>query len=412
MQHKEEYMPHHKGTVGILTGGGDTCALNKSIETIKDIAYLLDYRVYGIYGGWKGLQGDGYVINITEQDVNGNIGGSILGSSRTNPYKKDADGNDKVDEVLANIKRYGIDIIISIGGDDTNSVSQRLYKEHGIKVIGFPKTIDNDLRTRTMHTLPDGKEIEAALCPGFPTAADKIIHMTANLHTTAMTHNRIFVVEIMGRDAGWLPATSILGGADMVLIPEIEMTKSRIEDFMSYVNEKYKDRQSLIIGVSEGVRWWNEATSQCELVKASQELDSFGHPRLGGIAAHIANEINNRKIADARSQVAGYVPRSGYASEYDKMLATSLGQMVLKMILKEQYGHMPTMSRVVNFRQLETYNAHTIPLNDIGNKGFDAEHYYDAARFNVNANFKDFIKRIAFREPTLPKKIDYKKIIP
>ncbi len=198
----------------------------------------------------------------------------------------------------------------------------------------------------------------------------------------------------------------------MVLIPEIEMTKERIHRFIQFVAEKYKERQSLIIGASEGVRWWNEASQQCELVKASPETDSFGHPRLGGIAAYIANLINKLSIADARAQIAGYVPRSGYASEYDKMLATSLGQMVLKMILKEQYGHMPTMSRVGNFRQLETYNAQIIPLNDIGNKGFAYDHYYDEANFNVNANFKDFIKKLAFREPALPRKIDYTKIIP
>ena len=128
----------YRGTVAILTGGGDTCALNRSIETIKNVAYLLDYRVLGIYAGWKGLLGDGFVVDISEQSINGHIGGSILGSSRTNPYKE---GQNRVDEVLSNIKRYGIDIIISIGGDDTESLSSDFPRPSIMKSRRRPCTI-------------------------------------------------------------------------------------------------------------------------------------------------------------------------------------------------------------------------------------------------------------------------------
>ncbi len=401
-------MDRYKGTVAILTGGGDTCALNRSIETIKNVAYLLDYRVLGIYEGWKGLLGDGFVVDISEQSINGHIGGSILGSSRTNPYKE---GEERINQVLKNIKDYNIDIIISIGGDDTNSVAQKLYREHGIPVIGFPKTIDNDLRTGTEHILADGTSVEACLCPGFPTAAENIVKLTTCLRTTAMTHNRIFVLEIMGRDAGWLPATSAYGGADFVLVPEVEMTPERINRFYDRVRDMHDNsHQDIIIGVSEGVRWWNETSGKCEVVMESQELDAFGHPRLGGVGAMIANKLRAEKINQPRSQVAGYIPRCGEISRYDHQLASALGQQVLKMILKEEYGHMPVLKRMAPFREVEAYNTKTISLESLGNKGFPASAYYDENAFTVTDAYIDFVKNMIPDKPALPSRIEYKKL--
>ena len=402
----------YRGRVAILTGGGDTCALNKSIETIKNMSYLLDYQIYGVYGGWKGLMGDGFIVDISEQDINGNIGGSILGSSRTNPYKIDANGKTHEDEVLRNIKRYGIDIIISIGGDDTNSVSQRLFKEQGIPVIGFPKTIDNDINTQTIHQIDEKTKIDVALCPGFPTATEKINNLIANLRTTAMTHGRIFIVEIMGRNAGWLPASAIYGGADFILIPEIEMTKERIELFMKKLEAKYREQGNIIVGVSEGVKWWNDEKGKCEEIRASQEVDAFGHPRLGGIAAHIANEIRKRKINDPRAQVTGYIPRSGYISEYDEKLASALGQRVLKMVLNEEFGKMPVLTKIVKYRELEAYNTKTIELADLTNKSFPYESYYDEDNFTVNKHYTSFIEKMIPYKLRLPQKIKYTRIIP
>jgi 6-phosphofructokinase 1 len=400
----------YRGTVAILTGGGDTCALNRSIETIKNVAYLLDYRVLGIYAGWKGLLGEGFVVDISEQSINGHIGGSILGSSRTNPYKE---GQNRVDEVLSNIKRYGIDIIISIGGDDTNGVAQRLYKEHGIPVIGFPKTIDNDIKTQTMHYLKNGQSVEAALCPGFPTAAGNIVQLTASLRTTAMTHNRIFVLEIMGRDAGWLPASSALGGADFILVPEIPMTEERIRRFYDLVRHMHDhEHNDIIIGVSEGVRWWNEKSGTCDVVMESRELDAFGHPRLGGVGAMIANRLREEGINQPRTQVAGYIPRAGRISEYDHQVASALGQMVLKMILHEQFGYMPVLDHMAPFREVEAYNTKAIPLASLGNKGFPAEVYYDENSFNVTSHYRDYLSMMIPEAPRLPQKIEYSKFLP
>ncbi|MFP4522663.1 MAG: 6-phosphofructokinase, partial [Fibrobacterota bacterium] len=208
--------------LGILTGGGDTCALNGSIETIKNMAHVLGYEVYGIRFGWKGLLGKGDMINLSKLPIDGWRGGSILYSSRTNPFKvKTTKGvADKSKEVMQNIKRYGLDLIISIGGDDTNGAAKALFEKYGIPVIGFPKTIDNDLRTRTTHKYR-GKKIEAGLCPGFPTAAKVVRDVAKQLRTTADTHKRAFVVEIMGRDAGWLVGSAAHGGAEVVLVPEI-----------------------------------------------------------------------------------------------------------------------------------------------------------------------------------------------
>ncbi len=403
---------NYRGTVAILTGGGDTCALNRSIEVIKNVANLLDYKIYGIYEGWKGLLDDGYIVDISEQDIDGTVGGSILGSSRTNPFIKDEEGNDRIDELLENIDRYGIDIIISIGGDDTNGVSHKLYKEYGIPVIGFPKTIDNDVRTHTKFELSNKEDVEVSQCPGFPTAAKKIVNLVSNLRTTAMTHNRIFVVEIMGRDAGWLPGSAAYGGADFVLIPEVKMTQDKIEDFFNKVKKRYKEKGDLIIGVSEGVKWYDPETDQCEVVKASSIKDEFGHPKLGGIAGKIANELRERGLDNPRSQVAGYIPRSGFISEYDSQLATALGQRVLKMILNEKYGYMPTMKRVVPYREVEAYNSKIIPLTNIENYDLPHNAFYNTSSYNVNEDYINFIDKMINKEPFLPKRIEYEKIKP
>ncbi|HMA69769.1 MAG TPA: 6-phosphofructokinase [Candidatus Mcinerneyibacterium sp.] len=403
---------NYRGTVAILTGGGDTCALNRSIEVIKNVAYLLDYKIYGIYEGWKGLLDDGYIVDISEQDINGTVGGSILGSSRTNPFKKEKNGENRIDELLNNVKKYDIDIIISIGGDDTNGVSQKLYKNYGIPVIGFPKTIDNDVKTKTIFTNKNGKEHEVSLCPGFPTAAQKIIKLISNLRTTAMTHNRIFVVEIMGRDAGWLPSAAAYGGADMVLIPELKMTKERIDDFLNKVVDKYQEKGDLIIGVSEGVRWWNKKNKKCDVVKENSILDEFGHPKLGGIASKIANILREKGIDNPRSQVAGYIPRSGFISEYDSQFATALGQQVLKMILNENFGYMPTLENVPYYREVEAYNTKIIPLSAIENYDLPCNFFYDVEKYNLNDNYIQFIEKMIPEKPFIPKRIDYKKIKP
>ncbi|MDE5763071.1 MAG: 6-phosphofructokinase, partial [Bacteroidales bacterium] len=297
-------------TLAILSGGGDTPAINSSIEAVRNRASILGYRVYGIRQGWKGLLGDGQVVDLTCQPYNGLYGGTALNSSRTNPFSSKA-GEDRVQQILRNLERYKIDVLVTIGGDDTNGAAKKLYETQGIPVIGFPKTIDNDLRTRTMHSY-GGKEIEAVVCPGFPTAARTVARLTGMLRTTTESHNRVMVMEVMGRDAGWLTATAAHGGADMVLVPECPMTKERQEYFYERVKELYmrNPKRCLVIAVAEGVRWYDENTGKTDVVYASSETDEYGHARLGGISGVIAHEVSKRLGLDARAQISGYYARS------------------------------------------------------------------------------------------------------
>ena len=384
-----------KKRLAILTGGGDTCALNGSIETIKNMADVVGYEVFGIRQGWKGLLGDGDMINLSKLPIDGWRGGSILYSSRTNPFKvKTPNGVvDKSKEVVKNIKKYGLDLIISIGGDDTNGAAKALHSKYKIPVIGFPKTIDNDLRTRTVHKYK-GKKIEAVLCPGFPTAAKVVSSITEQLRTTADTHKRVFVVEVMGRDAGWLTGASAHGGADLVLVPEIIIDKPTKTRFLSAVKKAFKASKNggLIIGVSEGVKWYDDATGNCDTVKASVDLDAFGHPRLGGIAGTIASEITAKTGIDARSQSLGYLPRSGRATHHDRQLSTALGQKVAEMLINKEYGRMPVLKEMVDFDGLEVYSVGTMPMSGVGNKPLSIKDYYDTKNFLMKPAYFDFLK--------------------
>ena len=408
MQHKEKIF---KGkTVAILSGGGDTPAINSSIEKIRNRALILGFKVYGIRQGWKGLLGDGDVVDLSNQPYNGVYGGTALFSSRTNPFPSKNNAENRVPQIIKNLKRYKIDVLITIGGDDTNGAAKRLYEQEGIPVIGFPKTIDNDLRTKTMHSFA-GKEMEAVLCPGFPTAALRISEMTRTLRTTNESHRRVMVLEVMGRDAGWLTGSAIFGGAEMALVPECEMTAEKKEQFFSEVKERYKEKNNLMIAVSEGVRWWDEAKKQLSMVYASSDLDEYGHPRFGGVSGIIASEINSRLGISARSQISGYYPRSGFCSDYDRQLTSTLADKVLDLLLREDYGQMPVMNRIVPSEDLEEYNTSSIDMGSIGNQPLH-NIYYDENKFVFTDAYINFLKNI-LKEPYLPTfGYDFEKVIP
>ena len=408
MQRKEKIF---KGkTIAILSGGGDTPAINSSIENIRNRALILGFNVYGILQGWKGLLGDGDIVDLTNQPYNGQYGGTALFSSRTNPFPSKSNPEDRVPQILQNLKRYKIDVLITIGGDDTNGAAKRLYEQEGIPVIGFPKTIDNDLRTKTIHSF-NGKKSEAVLCPGFPTAALRISDMARVLRSTNESHRRVMVLEVMGRDAGWLTGSGIFGGAEMALIPEYEMTAERKELFFNEVKERYQDKRNLVIVVSEGVRWWDEAKKQLSMVYASSDLDEYGHPRFGGVSGVIASEINSRLGIPARSQISGYYPRSGFCSEYDRQLTSTLADKVLDLLLCENYGQMPVMQKMVSTEELEEYNSTSIDMGSIGNQSLQPI-YYDEKKFVFTDAYIDFLKNI-LGEPYLPTfGFDFKKINP
>lgn len=391
---KQEHKLFKGKTLAILSGGGDTPAINSSIESVRNRAAMLGYRVLGIRYGWKGLLGQGDVVDLTAQPYDGWYGGTALSSSRTNPFPSKKNPESRVPQVLENLKRYKIDVLVTIGGDDTNGAAKRLYETEGIPVIGFPKTIDNDLRTRSIHT-HNGIETEAVLCPGFPSAAKAIAEFAARLKTTAESHHRILVLEVMGRDAGWLTGTALFGGAQMGLIPEVEMTKERKDFFFEKVKEMYLNhpKRSLIIPVSEGVRWYDDAKQKLDVVYASSEVDEYGHPRFGGISGVIASEISRRTGIEARAQISGYYARGGMCRKYDRRLTMTLADKVVDLLLREEYGRMPVMSKIVDYPELEEFNTTSIDMGDIGNKPLP-EIYYDPNTFSFTEPYADFLSKI------------------
>lgn len=381
-------------TLAILSGGGDTPAINSSIEQVRNRASILGFNVYGIRQGWKGLLGDGDVVNLTRQLYSGRYGGTALCSSRTNPFPTKKNPESRVPQILQNLKRYGIDVLVTIGGDDTNGAAKRLYETEGIPVIGFPKTIDNDLRTRTMHNY-NGKNIEAVLCPGFPSAARAIMKMTMRLRTTTESHRRIMVVEVMGRDAGWLTGGSFFGGAEMALVPECEMTAARKERFFELVKQKYEasEKKCLIIAVSEGVRWYDEEKGKVDVVYASAETDEYGHPRFGGVSGVIASEITRRTGIDARAQISGYYPRAGFCGAYDRQLTSALADKVTDLLIREDYGQMPVLKEIVPINELEEFHTASVDMGSIGNYPLP-DAYYDGDEFTFTDAYRDFLSKI------------------
>ncbi len=399
-------------TLAILSGGGDTPAINSSIESIKNRASLLGFKVYGIRQGWKGLLGNGDIVDLSNQAYDGWYGGTALRSSRTNPFPSKKNPESRVPQILQNLKRYKIDVLVTIGGDDTNGAAKRLYETEGIPVIGFPKTIDNDLRTRTMHSYK-GQEIEAVLCPGYPSAAKAIAEFTANIKTTAESHSRIIVLEVMGRDAGWLTGTAIFGSADMALVPEFEITKERKDFFLETVKEAYMDskKKTLIVPVSEGVRWYNDKSGKVDVVYASSEVDEYGHPRFGGISGVIASEISNKLGIEARAQITGYYARAGACRKYDRRLTETLADKVVDLLLREDYGQMPVMKKIVSFPELEEYNTTSIDMGDIGNRPLPNE-YYDIDKFRFTNAYIDFLSKILKRQRYEDFEYDFPVVIP
>ncbi|MCQ2285619.1 MAG: 6-phosphofructokinase [Bacteroidales bacterium] len=399
-------------TLAILSGGGDTPAINSSIECIRNRASMLGFKVYGILRGWKGLLGDGDVVDLTNIPYNGIYGGTALCSSRTNPFPSKRNPEDRSQQILRNIERYKIDVLVTIGGDDTNGAAKKMFETYGIPVIGFPKTIDNDLRTHTLHHY-QGVDNEVVICPGFASGAWAVKKLASRLHTTNESHQRIMVLEVMGRDAGWLTGSAIFGGAQVALVPEVEMTKERKDFFFEFVKEKYlsSPKHSLIIAVSEGVRWWNDEKQSLDMVYASSDLDEYGHPRFGGISGVIASEITKRTGVEARGQISGYIPRSGKCYEYDRRLTSTLADKVTDLLLREDYGKMPVLKDVVPYSELEEYHTSCIDMGNVGNFPLP-ESYYDPNEFYFTDKYVDFLTHVIGEPYRMEFDCDFPIVIP
>jgi ATP-dependent phosphofructokinase / diphosphate-dependent phosphofructokinase len=308
--------------IGLLTGGGDCPGLNAVIRAVvrKGIDSYGD-QLIGFRDGWRGVL-EGQFDELTHESIRGILprGGTILGSSRTNPYKRE-DGLDLARETLSD---FHIDGLIAIGGEDTLGVANRLQGD-GVDVVGVPKTIDNDL---------GGTDVTF----GFDTAVSIATEAIDRLHTTAESHNRILVVEVMGRTAGWIALHSgIAGGADVILIPEQPFD---IVEVCRLINRRHeRGRYFSIVVAAEGAVP-KEGTMT---VTRAASVDEFGHPRLGGIGYALEQEIEQRTGYETRATVLGHVQRGGTPTPFDRVLATRLGLAAIDAAHDGAWGMMAAL---------------------------------------------------------------------
>lgn len=342
-------MSERRKKIGILTGGGDCPGLNAVIRAVVRCSVLkYNYEVFGFRDGWKGLI-QGNVEPLAALSVSGLLrrGGTILGTSRTNPRKNPED----LDRILHHMKKYEIDALIPIGGDDTLGVALWLH-ERGFHVIGVPKTIDNDIKG-TDFTF------------GFNTAVEIVTDALDKLQTTAESHHRVMVVEVMGRHAGWIATMSgIAGGADEILIPEMPFD---INEVCEKVKKRYERRQFAVIVIAEGA-----VPSNGDFVLSSEKKDAFGHVRLGGIGQWLADEIESRTGLETRQTNLGHIQRGGTPTAYDRILSTRFGVAAVEAVAAGERGKMVA---------LRSEEIILIPLEDavLQNKVVDPK-LYDIAK--------------------------------
>jgi len=356
--------------IGVLTGGGDCAGLNPAIKWVVKTAMddrlqrtrRINYEVLGIRDGWKGLiypEGDEdfpfpRVVILTEEMVRtwDRYGGTNLGTSRTNPYDP---RNDRSKIVIENIEKLKLDFLVAIGGEDTLGVAYKLYLE-GVKVVGIPKTIDKDL-SGTDYTL------------GFETAVNVITEEIDRLRTTAGSHKRIFVVETMGRHAGWLALEGgESSGAYIILIPEYDFEIERINDLL--IEGRRKGTRYDIVVVAEGAK----PAGSSEIVR-EEGIDSFGHKVLGGIGEFLAKEISRSTGIETRSITLSHLQRGGAPCAYDRRMGRYFGIAAVDLIVKEDFGKM------VSYRN---GRITTCPLEEaIGRLNLvDIHTQYDTERYN------------------------------
>ncbi len=308
--------------VGILTGGGDCPGLNAVIRAIVRKSIHFGWLNIGIENGWKGLV-EIDTVPLYLDAVSGILqkGGTILGTSRTNPYNVE-DGERKV---LENAKKIGIDALVAIGGEDTLGVADKLVKA-GLNVVGVPKTIDNDL-SGTDYTF------------GFDTAVNIAMDAIDRIHTTAESHKRVMIIEVMGRHAGWIAMHSgIAAGADIILIPEREIKLDEILHVIKSRSER--GRPFSIIVVAEGAKFSESDQENGTLILQDQKLDAFGHVRLGGIANVLADVIEKKTGIETRATILGHIQRGGSPTAYDRVLGTRFGVYAVEMIKEGKFGRM------------------------------------------------------------------------
>ncbi len=305
--------------VGILTGGGDCPGLNAVIRAVvRKGERFHDDEFLGFQDGWKGVV-EGRTVPLDVEAMRGTLpkGGTVIGTSRTNPYKIEGG----VERVMATLSELSIDALVTIGGEDTLGVAHRLHQDHGAPVVGVPKTIDNDL-SATEVTF------------GFSTAVQIATDAIDRLHTTAESHDRVMVVEVMGRHAGHIATyAGIAGGAAEILIPE--ETFDIEEVCASLVRRHEKGRYASIVVVAEGAQ-----PKEGSLSLKDAEVDQFGHVKLGGIASVLATEIEARTGFETRVTILGHIQRGGTPTAFDRVLSTRFGIAAIDAVHAGAFGQM------------------------------------------------------------------------
>jgi phosphofructokinase-like protein len=309
--------------IGLLTGGGDCPGLNAVIRAVvRKGVQTYGHEFVGFRDGWRGLvAGDTAPLSVA--DVRGILprGGTILGSSRTNPFAVD-DGPQQVRETL---RRLAVDALITVGGEDTLGVASRFAAE-GVPIVAVPKTIDNDL-SATDWTF------------GFDTAVNIATEAIDRLHTTAESHHRTLIVEVMGRHAGWIALHSgIAGGANVILIPEVPFD---LDEVVGWIEHRFRTRYAPIVVVAEGAAPRRPLAGPAGPV--SPETDAFGHARLGGIGRWLEQQISTRTGTEARATVLGHVQRGGTPTAFDRWLATRFGLHAIDAVHSGQFATMSAL---------------------------------------------------------------------
>jgi phosphofructokinase-like protein len=314
--------------IGMLTGGGDCPGLNSVIRAVVRKGTNQGYEIIGIKNGWKGLI-EADTIKLDLNSVAGILpkGGTILGTSRTNPYKQEQ-GAERLKE---NFKKLGLSALIVIGGEDTLGTAEKLTQEGITNIVGVPKTIDNDLSC-TDYTF------------GFDTAINTATECIERLHTTAESHHRIIVVELMGRHAGWITIEAgIAAGANVILIPEVPID---IEEVCKIIKKRHAGEETFsIVTVAEGAQFKEGST-----VTQEKKLDEFGHVRLGGIGERLAHHIEEKTGFETRVSVLGHIQRGGSPTAFDRILGTRFGVAAIELIMNNDFGKMVAISgnKIIN----------------------------------------------------------------
>lgn len=338
--------------IGILNGGGDCAGLNAVTRAVVRKGEQYGYEVIGIKHGWAGL------LSISTKPLRWSdvseiikVGGTILHTTRTNPFSR----KEGAQTVLANAKKIGLDAIIAVGGEDTLSVAAKLA-QMGLRVVAVPKTIDNDI-------------VSTDVTFGFDTAVNVTVEAIDRIQTTGESHDRIMVVEVMGRHAGWIAAyAGVASGANLILVPEVPFDLQEVSDFLKKRHESGATASVVVVG--EGCSLKGSPSGD------STKVDEFGHARLGGIGELLAKEIEKRTGIETRAVVLGHVVRGGAPFAYDRILATRLGVAAVQAVKNGEFGMMVCLRNNVLTR---------VPLSEILGKmkGADEETITLAKDFSI-----------------------------